>query len=83
MTSLEAATRFDSGSCDLVMLDASHDYDSIRDDIAAWWPKVKQRGVLAGDDYAWPGVQQAVTEAFGLRVKVLGKEKGRHWRVTR
>ena len=83
MTSLEAAQQFPEGSCDLVMLEASHDYESVRADIAAWWPKVTPRGVLAGDDYAWPGVSRAVEEAFGARVKVLGKDKGRHWRVAK
>ena len=83
MTSLDAARLFPDGSCDLVMIDASHDYESVRADIAAWWPKIKRGGVLAGDDYCWPGVERAVQEAFGARVKVLGKDKGRHWRTTR
>ena len=83
MTSVDASRQFPDGSCDLVLIDASHDYESVRADIAAWWPKIKRGGVLAGDDYCWPGVQRAVEEAFGARAKVLGKDKGRHWRATR
>ena len=35
-------------------------------DISAWLPKIKVGGVIAGHDYIgeWPGVKQAVNEAF-------------------
>jgi len=50
---------------DYAFLDAAHDYDSIRADIAAWWPKIKPGGWLAGHDYTnAEGVRQAVDEAF-------------------
>ena len=50
---------------DYVFLDAAHDYESIRDDIAAWWPKIKAGGWLAGHDYTdAEGVRRAVDEAF-------------------
>lgn len=54
---------------DFVFIDAAHDYESVKADIAAWWPKVKPGGILAGHDYceAWPGVKQAVDEAFPNR----------------
>jgi len=52
------------GSLDFVYLDAGHDYDSVKRDIAAWWPKVKPGGIFAGNDYfsGCPGVIQAVNE---------------------
>ena len=63
-----------------VFLDASHLYHHIKADIAAWLPKVRKGGILAGHDYAvprWPGVKQAVDEAFGNRVE----HRGNSWVV--
>jgi hypothetical protein len=50
-TSLNAAKAFEPESLDFVYLDANHSYEAVRDDINAWWPKVKPGGMLAGDDY--------------------------------
>ena len=43
-------------------IDAAHDYDSVRKDIAAWKPKVKPDGVLAGHDAQHKPVMKAVEE---------------------
>lgn len=66
LPSLRAAALFPDGHFDLVFLDAAHDYESVRADIQAWWPKVKTSGVLAGHDYdqGWCGVRRAVDEFF-------------------
>ncbi len=76
-SSVEVAKLFDDNYFDIVYLDASHDYLSVRADIKAWLPKVKKGGVLCGDDYirGWDGVIQAVDEAFGDRVqRVAGQQ---------
>lgn len=64
MSSPEAAELFVDDYVTFVFIDGSHDYQSVKADIEAWWPKVKAGGVLAGDDYqpSWPGVIQAVHE---------------------
>lgn len=65
--SLSAATLFNDGSLDWVHIDARHDYDSVRADIAAWAPKVRPGGWLSGDDYHpewWPGVVGAVNDSL-------------------
>jgi predicted O-methyltransferase YrrM len=49
--SLSAAKGVRDASVDLVYLDARHDYLSVLDDIAAWAPKVRPGGVLAGHDF--------------------------------
>ncbi|MRS02168.1 class I SAM-dependent methyltransferase, partial [bacterium] len=61
---VEAALNYQDGSLDMVFIDAAHDYDNVRADIAAWYPKVRLGGMLAGHDYEenWPGVIQAVNE---------------------
>lgn len=53
LSSLEAAKLYEDNSLDFVLIDAAHDYESVKADIAAWLPKVKFGGVLAGDDYDW------------------------------
>ncbi len=64
--SVSAAKAFPDNSVDFLFIDASHDYESVRDDIAAWYPKVKLGGIIAGHDYAneFQGVIRAVKEAF-------------------
>jgi hypothetical protein len=64
--SVVAAHYFPKRSIDLVVLDAAHDYASVRDDITAWLPNVKPDGMIGGDDYMpeYQGVIDAVLEAF-------------------
>lgn len=62
LPSVEAAKQFEDNSIDFVFLDASHEYEDIKADIAAWYPKVKPGGLFAGHDYSWTGVNKAVTE---------------------
>jgi hypothetical protein len=66
-SSLEAAKTFEDRSLDFVFIDASHEYEDVKNDILAWLPKVKIGGILAGHDYFedqsyHPGVFKAVTE---------------------
>jgi predicted O-methyltransferase YrrM len=55
---------FKNESFDFVYIDAQHDYDSVKKDIANWYPKLTSGGCLAGHDYCdgWPGVKRAVNE---------------------
>lgn len=62
MLSTEAAKLYEDNSLDFVCIDASHDYENVKLDILAWLPKVKSGCILAGDDYPYPGVTQAVNE---------------------
>jgi len=51
----------------LIFLDGDHRYEAVKADIAAWMPHVAPGGILCGHDYSsqFPGVVQAVNEAFG------------------
>lgn len=62
----EAARHVDDGALDYVFIDADHTYEGCKRDIAAWAPKVRKGGLIAGHDYneRWPGVVQAVNERF-------------------
>jgi hypothetical protein len=69
--SLAAASDFPDKHFDLIFIDAAHDYPSVTKDINAWLPKLKDGGIIGGDDYhpAWFGVVKAVDEIFGDKVQ--------------
>jgi hypothetical protein len=62
--SLEAAQEFADGACAFVFIDGSHDYESVKADLAAWLPKVAAGGTIAGHDFGYASVAQAVREAL-------------------
>lgn len=69
--SVDAAKDFKDESIDFVYIDASHEYEDVRDDIRAWLPKVKTGGIIAGDDYSigFMGVIRAVNELLPMAKK--------------
>jgi len=62
--SVSASKMYADQSLDAVFIDADHRYESVKADILAWMPKVKNGGILAGHDYilAHSGVIRAVDE---------------------
>lgn len=69
-TSIEASKQFEDNSLDFIFIDASHEYEDVKNDIKVWLPKVKPGGVFAGHDYFYegedyfPGVKRAVNESL-------------------
>jgi hypothetical protein len=64
-TSEEFAPTVEEGSLDFVYIDGNHDYESVRQDIALWTPKVRSGGFVGGHDYGQePGVTRSVIESF-------------------
>ena len=62
-SSIEYADLIENNSVDFVYIDAEHDYDSVKQDLSVWFPKVKIGGFLAGHDYnkkQFPGLVKAV-----------------------
>lgn len=59
-----------------VFIDGDHSYESCREDIVAWLPKVRRGGILAGHDYsdAFPGVIKAAKELFGSRLHTVSRQ---------
>lgn len=53
---------------DVIFIDAAHDYENVKLDIARWWPLVREGGMLIGHDanHKWPGVERAIADSFCL-----------------
>lgn len=49
--SVDGSKDFDDNYFDWIYIDASHDYESVKEDCLAWWPKIKKDGYLCGHDY--------------------------------
>jgi predicted O-methyltransferase YrrM len=64
--SVNASKKFDDNSLDFIFIDACHDYECVKEDLHAWYPKLKKDGIIAGHDYydGHVGVEQAVNEFF-------------------
>ena len=60
MTTDEAALVVPDSSVDFVFVDADHTEEAVARDIAAWTPKVRLGGLIAGHDIRWPTVRRAV-----------------------
>lgn len=83
LDSAASAQLFVDGSVDFCFIDASHLEENVVKDIDAWWPKIKEGGVMAGHDYTWGSVKNA-TGAF---IQVHGFLKlvvsGNCWKVIK
>lgn len=63
--SWDGANYYTDESLDFIFIDAAHDYESVKKDINAWFPKLKKGGIIAGHDYTWcDDVKKAVHEFF-------------------
>ena len=78
LDSVEAAQLINE-PLDFVYIDGDHSYEGIRADLEAWFPLVREGGIIAGHDYgqpAFPGVKAAADhffKRFGLAVTHEGK----------
>ena len=90
--SVEAAAQIPDRSLDFVYIDGNHQFEYVVADLAAWTPKVKSGGVIAGHDYSHWGhshVMQVVeavegwTRAYDIRPWfVLGRRRYRRGEPT-
>ena len=63
--------KFKNNFFDYIMVDGAHEYEAVLDDMENWWPKLKDDGVMFGDDFYLESVAQAVKDASG-KVKAEG-----------
>ena len=60
--SIKAAEDFEDLSQDYIYLDADHSRDFVYKEIIAWWDKVKWGGMLAGHDWWYKDIKEAVVK---------------------
>jgi hypothetical protein len=63
-------------SLDCLYIDCCHEYGCVKNDLAAWYPKVKKGGIVAGHDVKNPmyGVERAVykfTNQIGVTYQII------------
>ena len=54
---------------DFCFIDSAHDYETVKNDIIYWLPKIKNGGILAGHDY-----DEYHLECHNAINDVIGKE---------
>jgi predicted O-methyltransferase YrrM len=63
-SSAECGSQFADNYFDWIYIDGNHRYEFVKHDLEMYSPKVKQHGLIAGDDYGTPGWwQDGVTKA--------------------
>lgn len=71
-TSIDASKDFENETLDFVYIDGNHQYTQFKQDLEIWYQKIKQYGVLCGDDYGIPyseGIIRGLNE-FSFEKKV-------------
>ena len=75
MNSIEASKLYKPNSIDFIFIDASHDEGSVKADLTYWMPRLKDNGVIAGDDINNAGVASAITWFFDTsKLEILGRQ---------
>lgn len=75
-TSLLASRLYQDQTLDFVFIDAEHTYAAVKEDIAAWLPKIKRGGMIGGHDWVWPEVRNAIEDSL-----VDINSEGNYWWV--
>lgn len=75
--SVNASKKFKNESLDFIFIDACHDYECVKEDLNAWYPKLKKGGIIAGHDYydGHAGVENAVNEFFYEKFEYLHSQE--------
>ena len=79
MPSVEAAKKLNIQP-DLVYIDGDHTSAAVYADLTAWYPFVKDHGILCGDDWAWDTVRISV-ERFASENDLFIEDSGNFWRL--
>lgn len=78
--SLDAVGDFKDDSLEFCYIDGNHSGESVKEDIEAWAPKVREGGIVAGHDFTgrWPSLKKVVIDYCkknGKQLFILGMER--------
>ena len=76
MDSISASKQFADEYFDVIFIDGDHEYESVKEDLLKWYPKLKIGGTICGHDKDYPPVEKALKEVFNLDFKSI---KGNIW----
>jgi len=77
MKSEEAITQIPDG-LDFIYVDGNHKYEYVKQDLELYWPKLREGGVLGGDNFEveFQGIPRAVLEFVDkMNLKLYGVDK--------
>ena len=69
--SLDALEFVKDGGLDFIYIDGDHRYEGVLADLNGWKAKLRAGGVMAGHDWSFKSVQQALVEVFKDKEAVL------------
>ena len=73
--SIDASKLYHPNSLDFIFIDASHDALLVKKDLAYWYLRLKEDGMIAGDDIDDKEVANAVRWFFDIeKVKIVGRQ---------
>ena len=75
LNSIDASKLYKPNSLDFIFIDASHDERAVREDLTYWMPRLKENGMIAGDDIDNEGVANAVKWFFDTgKLEIIGRQ---------
>lgn len=87
---MDAVDMFPDESFDWIYIDANHTYPKIKEDLKAWYLKIKKGGYICGHDYIENyktyGVKKAVDEFIKinkLKINFLTSETFASWAIKK
>lgn len=78
MDSISGSKFLAGKSIDLAYIDGDHSTEAVYLDLVAWYPFVKDKGILCGDDALWPTVMVAVNK-FAAENNLSVQTKNNFW----
>lgn len=81
--STSAAKTFENESFDWIYIDALHTEQALSSDLQAWWPKLRNGGLMSGDDYGDKDASITKFSRFSKIRHTTGIARYTNWGVIR
>ena len=64
--STDAHSNFTKNSLDFIYIDGNHSYEGVKSDLELFYPKLKNGGIMMGDDYHQHDIEKVFDANFGV-----------------